>query len=443
MRSSKRQAVVSGLGPNGVLAALELLSRDFEVTVVEKRPDYIRPIHLHLRATYLQDVMRLSPELYRRLLSIATPIEENSRVETTAPEPVPNEIRDRRAATREGAACPVWSRLSTSPERHVRLDNTERLYYDYLQEVAAQPSSGLNIKRGSELSLELGRDGFYEVLLQDTSSHEQDDLGAPDVIVIAEGGKSTTVQTLGLESVRFSYPKYFMSAHVPVPFGPRTRRIDTDVRELARDPGTAPADVSLWASGHGDSGEGTWIVLEVPEALLNQEPKQAEEYFLKGTLLLMSEPGRQVSGEQLRERLEATFRRGALLGRKRGASLPEMEEASRTTFAGTFKFEQQCLRYPAAGKNVVVLGDAAGMGHHALASGLEMGACDLQPLGKLCAGLQGGRPPRECIDEYAEAVFYFRLKLLGMGMNEYYPDAAAGRLRMLQRAAEIFTEEPS
>ena len=36
------RAVVSGLGPNGVAASLELLNRGFQVTVVEKRPGYGR-----------------------------------------------------------------------------------------------------------------------------------------------------------------------------------------------------------------------------------------------------------------------------------------------------------------------------------------------------------------------------------------------------------------
>ena len=209
----------------------------------------------------------------------------------------------------------------------------------------------------------------------------------PALVVIAEGGKSVTVRDLGLESVRFSYPKYFMSAHVTVPFGPRTRRIDTDVRELVDDPGVTPAEVSLWASGHGDSNEGTWVVLEVPQALLHQHPDQAEEYFLKGALLLMGAPI-GAAAEELRAKIKETLHKGALLSRKRGANLPGMEAASKKTFAGTFKFEQQCLRFPAAGKNVVVLGDAAGMGHHALSSGLEMGAYDLVALGVLCEELQ-------------------------------------------------------
>lgn len=432
----RKSAVVSGLGPNGVAAALELLNRGFEVTAVEKRSSYTRPIHLHLRSTYLEDVRRLSPDLHQRLLAIATPIEENSRCYESGEEPVANQIQDRRSRPRQENPCPVWSRITTPTERHVRLDNAERLYFEYLEELAAAPGSKLTIRRGSMLNLERGENGYYRVLLK---GKETDDLGIPQLVIIAEGGKSVSVRRLGLESVRFSYPKYFMSAHVAISFGPRTRRIDTDVRELVDDPAVASTEVSLWASGHGDCSEGTWVVIEVPESLLNQSSEQAEDYFVKGAVLLMSEVAGEMSPQELREKIQATQTRGALLSRERGGKAP----GKTTTFAGTFKFEQQCLRYPAAGNNVVVLGDAAGMGHHALSSGLEMGACDLVPLGELCDALAGEVPPEQCLGGYADAVFQSRIRLLGLGMNEYYPNSAAGRLSILQRAAAIFGEETS
>lgn len=425
-----REAVVSGLGPNGVAAALELLNRGYRVTAVEKRANYTRPIHLHLRATYLADVQRLSPELHRRLMEIATPIVENSRTGESDQAP----LRDRRNRPREGEACPIWSRITAPLERHVRLDSAETLYYEYLEELAAAPSSRLTIRRGSVLSLKQGDDGYYRVRLQ--TADEVEELGIPELVVIAEGGKSTTVQELGLESVRFSYPKYFMSAHVEVPFGPRTLRIDTDVRQLVDDPGVASTEVSLWASGHGDAQEGTWVVIEVPEELLSQDSDEAEDYFVRGAALLMSDVSGELTIEQLRGKVQATHEKGALLSRERGGNEPGMK----ATFAGTFKFEQQCLRYPAAGQNVVVLGDAAGMGHHALSSGLEMGACDLVPLGRLCEDLSVSAD--SAIRAYAEAVFQSRIRLLGLGMNEYYPSSAAGRLSILQRAAAIFGEEP-
>lgn len=439
--SGARHAVVSGLGPNGVVAALELLNRGFVVTVVEKRPMYTRPIHLHLRSTYLADVRRLSPKLYARLVTIATIIEENLRIRDVAEAPVPNHIQDRRSTPRPGKICPIWRRLSTPPERHVRLDNAERLFFDHLEGLAAVESSNLTIRRGSILRLESQEGDFFRVYLEDADGGQSECLGTPEIVVIAEGGKSSTVQKLGLESVRFSYPKYFMSAHVAIPFGPRTLRIDTDVRRLTKDPDSTSAEVSLWACGHGDADEGTWLVIEVPEALVNQQPEQAEEYFLTGAMQLMSEPIIGLSPSELSDRVRATIANGALLSRKRGSKLPGMEVVRKTTFAGTFKFEQQCLRHPAAGKNVVVLGDAAGMGHHALSSGLEMGAHDLGALGELCQALTTTKEATECIAHYADAVFRSRMRLLGLGMNEYYPDSAAGRLKILHRAAELFGED--
>lgn len=441
MSGATHTAVVSGLGPNGVAAALELLAMGFEVTVVEKRPFYTRPIHLHLRSTYLEDIKRLSPSLHQKLMDIATPIVENLRQTTLDHDLMPNHMQDRRARPRDGEPCPVWLRLSTPPERHVRLDNAERLFYQHLKELAAEPGSKLTIRRGCTLRLEPGESESFKVLLKNARTQKTEDLGVPDLVVIAEGGKSTTVRDLGLESVRFSYPKYFMSAHVAMPFGPRTRRIDTDVRALVDDPAAGQAEVSLWASGHGDADEGTWVVIEVPETLLHQRPEQAEEYFVKGAMLLMNQPRVELLEQETENKIRASLGEGAILSRKRGAVVPSMDSAGKSPFAGTFKFEQQCLKYPAAGNNMVVLGDAAGMGHHALSSGLEIGAFDLLALRRLGTALLEREDGAKAVSDYAEEVFESRLKLLSLGMNEYYPNDATGRLKMLQKAAELWAEE--
>src|SRR5262249_55964804 len=107
-------------------------------------------------------------------------------------------------------------------------------------------------------------------------------LGAPDLIVLAEGGKSATARRLGLEKLCFSYPKYFMSAHIDHAFGPRTRRID---REVSCGRGTK--EVSLWAIGHGDPGQGTWIIQEVPWELRDHTAGHYLEYFSEGAALLL------------------------------------------------------------------------------------------------------------------------------------------------------------
>ena len=424
-----------------MLAALELFRRGYRVTTVEKRPEFTRPIHLHLRPSYLEDIRRISPELHRRLMIISTPIEENERLASTHTEPQPAYPQDRRSSARAGSPCPVWTRLSTPPSRHVRLNHAESLFCQFIHEIEGAHEPRFVIQRGYELGLRSTDSDRYEVFSRRQEGGRIEDLGAPDIVVIAEGGKSDSVRALQLENVRFSYPKYFMSAHIDLPFGPRTRRIDTDLTKLVEQPGFPSTPLSLWASGHGEYDEGTWIVLEVPERLLDQHAEQAHEYFLRGATLLMEDTAENGSQAHLREQISAALRQGAHLARK-SVGLPDVEAASKPTFAGTFKFEQQCLRFPAAGSNVVVLGDSAGMGHHALSSGLEMGVLDLIPLGRLCDHLQEGNDPKQGIAEYASTVFSSRLRLLAIGMNEYYPNAKGGRLQMLQRAAEFSRKDP-
>ena len=448
----QRTAVVSGLGPNGVLAALELLRCGYQVTVVEKRPTYTRPIHLHLRATYLEDVCRLSLKLHARLMEISTPIEENLRTRHPQPGPLAKQrkrwldsfrrfFRKSSSETQPPQGCEVTRRLLTQPLRHVRLDSLERLFYSYLngltrltaEDYGSKRAYRVVIRRGFHLYLKPDASHRYSASIRKMKSNEDpENLGFPDLVVLAEGGKSSSVSRLGLETVRFSHPKHFMSAHVDVPFGPRTHRIDADVRQLLKDPSTGAAEVSLWACGHGDPAEGTWVVIEVPEGILTQLPEQAENLFVEGAMVLLgSEP--PARNQELRQKIRRSVAEGAILTNSRRA----MDRAEGTPFAGTFKFEQQCLLHPAAGHNVVVLGDAAGMGHHALSSGLEMGACDLAPLRRLVQDLADAKDPAAAVDRYAQTVYRSRITLLALGMREYYPTLLAEELDLL-RAADFF-----
>lgn len=432
-----KTAVVSGLGPNGVLAALELMQAGYHVTVVEKRPAYTRPIHLHLRQSYLDDVRRLSPKLHAKLMALATPIQHMERTRRPGSVSVMSQNWPAGHESLSSEDRAVRERLMTAPVAHVRLDSAERLFYTYLSgltglQYGLDAAHRLTIRRGFHLELEpdaLGR--FHASIrpadLADPHAPQAESLGIPDLVVLAEGGKSASVQKLGLQNVRFSYAKFFMSAHVPVSFGPKTRRVDTNVRHVVK--GEEAAEVSFWACGHGDPKQGTWIVLEVPESMMRGTPEQAIEFFVAGANMLF---GTTAHAETIRRSVADRN----LLGSARRCTSPD-GAAHGTPFAGTFKFEQQCLRNPGLGANLVVIGDSAGMGHHALSSGLEMGACDLQPLRKLAQAIARGEDANEAVRAYGERVFRSRMTLLALGMREYYPALDFDPVDLLHRAAEL------
>lgn len=362
------RAVVSGLGPNGMLATLRLVQAGYEVTAVEQRVSYGRSIHLCLRRGYLEDLEALDGVLRSKLEPIMCSIEAIEHIKTERIVSHPS---------REASLLPeagVAERLAKAPSVLVRLDELERVFFGHLSELRSQ--AGLRILRGAPLKVEAGARECYSVRVGDEL------VSAPEIIVVAEGGKSSTARQLGRAPERLSGPKLYLSVHVDAAVGPISRRIDTEVSV-----GEQHVPVCFWATGHRDPKKGTWIVLEVPAAL---HAGQGSQSFDRGYF-------------------EAASRQ-----------LLECETApapSPAGLRGTFRFEQQLLVDPVAGKNLVFFGDVAGMGHHALGTGLELGASDLRALGALIAGEVGSG-----LGAYRRALVESRVALLAFGLREYHPD---------------------
>jgi len=335
-------AVVSGLGPNGMLAALKLRAEGFQVIAADQRPSYTRSIHLNLRQSWIDCVRSLDADLASKLLAVATPIAE---FQGRPPHPVPLPYEGRGDSV-------LWRRLSERPSLHVRLDELERVFHAHLASL-----SGVEVLRDTRVCV-LGEDWFSARLGGRL-------VEKPALIVAAEGGKSPTARALGLAMVKVSAPRFYVSVHVDYSLGPITRRLDVD-------------GVSHWAVGHGDPSRGTWLVLEIPEAVHAGRPS-------------------------------STFDR-AYYSRAAETLLGLVPEPSAEGLRGTFRFEQQLMPRPAAGSNLVFFGDAAGMGHHALGTGLELGAWDSVLL-----------TPELQIDDYAARVRDSRIELLAFGMHEYDP----------------------
>ena len=191
-------AVVSGFGPNGMLAALQLAAAGYDVTGVEQRTSYARTIHLCLRRTYFEDVRALDEALHDKLWAIAAPIEEIQHVSGT------RETRTRPHASALSPTATVSERLQQDPIVHVRLDELERVFCEHL--CGLDPRRGIRLMRGTQLvvTAEPGAKAFSAVCGSQVTS-------APDLIVVAEGGKSPTARLLGKRTQKLSTPKLYLS----------------------------------------------------------------------------------------------------------------------------------------------------------------------------------------------------------------------------------------
>ncbi|MBL8956422.1 MAG: hypothetical protein JNK82_36950 [Myxococcaceae bacterium] len=351
---------MSGLGPNGMLAALKLRAEGFDVVAADQRPAYNRSIHLNLRRSWLETVRSLDATLAEKLAAVTTPIRAFERL--------PHHDAAPFRLKRESALA---RRLATQPELHVRLDELERVFCAHLVKLP-----GIEVLTHTRVTV----DGS-DVRLGDRR------LEAPALIVAAEGGKSPTARQLGLSMVKVSAPRFYISVHVDHSVGPITRRLDVD-------------GLSSWAVGHGDPARGTWLVLEIPEKVHAGRPSSTidREHFERGA--------RQLLGV--------------------------VPEPSAEGLRGTFRFEQQLLPRPVAGSNVLFLGDSAGMGHHALGTGLELGAWDI---GFLRKGMS--------LEDHAARVVEARIELLAFGMHEYYPSLAEDPTEWIRQAITQGTDAVS
>lgn len=370
-------AIVSGLGPNGMLAARTLLEHGWHVTGVEQRAAYGRGIHLSLRQSYFDAVRALDASLADALSAIASDIEALEHVGHASVRPAPRTI---------AMDASVRERLEAPPVKHVRLDKLEQTWWAHLTSCAPDR---LRVARGSTFAI-------------DAETHacriDDEDVAQVDLVVIAEGGKSRSAQQLGLAPVRLSAARLYQSVHVQESVGPVTRRMDADV-----DVAGVTQRVSFWATGHGDAALGTWLVLEVPAAIHGDRPSRVTD--------------------------RAYFDRWAraLLG------LAHAPTPTSSPFSGTFRFEQQMLRVPRAEGRVLFFGDAAGMGHHAPSTGLELGVCDQRALAAVLAG--------GTLDAYGRTVARARVALLAFGLREYYPGLTVDPTPFIEAALEAPAED--
>ncbi len=373
--TTRPTAVVSGLGPNGALAVLQLLRSGFDVVAAEQRPRHERPIHVGVRRSWLDAVGAVSAgdgDLLRRVTATTSPIAHSERRGPHGDETT--------TTVDEAASGATADRLRAAPIVHARIDELERAFAAHL-DALARDGGRLTLRRGRRVVVVPGAGGRSTVELIDENGAPPI-LLAPDLVVIAEGGKSVNARRLDVRAVKLSPPRHYLSVHVRTPIGPITRRVDGEAG-------------SCWATGHADPAKGTWIVVETaaPAASLGRDAFDEAAFVVGARRLLDASAG---------------LDQGPLA-------------AIDHPFRGTFRFEQQLLLRPAFGDDVVFFGDCAGMGHHAHCSGLELGACDAAALAILAADLAGGGARRAAVDAYAAAVRRSRVELAAFGLAEYDP----------------------
>lgn len=431
-----------------MIAALEFLAAGFNVTAVEKRSSYVRTTHLSLRQSFFDDLNDLDPVLHEKLLSIATPIEDVQWLKLAAGTMESAHHKPKDASTRSVSEQSVEERLHAPKAFHVQLRELETLFAQHLQGLATQNRAGeaqLKLYREFAVQLAPQSDNRFGVAIVPSKNDGRPsmDLGVPDLVLLTEGGKGTHAAAFDKPMTKLSGKKYYLSAHVSTPLGPITRRVDSEAGALVDtlQPSVPPqTPVSLWATGHGESSKGTWIVMEVPEPMRLETGEAALEYFLEGSALLfgLDAPGLSPAQRQTlaaeAEQLKGLQAPGVPANHQ---ALKQRIAQSRTPgFSGIFTFEQQMQADPRLGSNVLLAGDGAGMGHHHFSTGLEMGIIDRRAFRAMAQAIHRGEPNETAIARAAEAIVSHRVALMSLGLPEYYTEADFDTTELVRRSLD-------
>ncbi len=453
-----KNAIVVGAGPAGLMAAMELLQNGANVTIVEQRDAYSRPIHFNVRGELLHHLAEKCPHLVDKILAKMGTIERAEIIDGTVTSLTDSQLADLRAAepNREFTLTPYGLKIGQQPLGLPKPDATlatfggrvmmespsvgqiavtelEEILYEELERMSKEPTTGsaptVTILRDHRPEYVKDAEGNYRVSVTRVRAEIQADgrpkwvaagakmnLPPADLVVVAEGANSETRNgALGVEKIERTFVSpgaVFIAGSIKggaktdkAPNGGLIRRRYAEMK----DPATGEIHgIRQIIVGHAKLDR-TWLLVEVPP-FIKLEGKAAVEAYYREHAGYVSE----MTPEQM---------------------------ATREIIWGPnpFVMQQFISKTAVQGNNLILIGDAVGNAHFLTSGGMNT-ACVPHSfaLQTLLENLRAGVDRKEALKRYDLRAIAGTKEWLRVGYAEFGRQIAAANFG--QAFSEAFRE---
>lgn len=389
------KATIVGAGPAGLAQASLLLKRAKEIgltelTIVELRSSYTRPVGLALRQMSLDALAWLNPDAHKALvkksgLDGGTPFIDGRDASVDAGS-AQRFDQERVHASGDSVAAHAQAMMSQKTMALVTLSDVEQCYWSGLEKLAS--SAGVKLRKVREHDVDVSKDAtsgtvsiaFTPMGVLDKGERKavgaQEKLAAQDLVIVAQGVNCAVRRKLDTPGGETASPADRFIAAVFSEPGKESGSARSVYREdVVVDTSTGETQtVRLVRGVHARNGS-HWCLAQVPESLKFTESidalSQAERARLRAVVApRVQKQGRAVVdadlvGQKVAEEAEAYFKQQHA---KTGTvDLP-------ITY-GPSLFSMQAKRFSTTllGANCVAVGDAVGTSHFNVSGGAATG----------------------------------------------------------------------
>jgi|GEM_PF-1601601 len=388
------RAAVLGGSISGLMSTLVLAKLGFKVALYEKRSEYNRKVQWGVRQSFINYLASIDNDIAKKFKSISSNICNDYRF-----------LTDKCSLYKEGAYL-HQQRNSPSDGAYVEQDlsGKETLGEEIVCLVPAKDLEKLLFKEVNRLkAVTIYRKESPQVKYEDSTGAysliEDEGAASYDLIVVCEGAASQTRDAVGISSMALSRPVAQVSGQADLKrYGMIIERLHNIQHEDVPKEGLL---LSLLIST--DRRKASWIVGDISSeclAKLNDNPDSSKEESI------VAEEFRRVAARTMftaeAEIVEARYQ-GVVQKLKR------------------FDLQAKISNKAMAGNNLVLAGDAVGVGHWSVGGGMHVaGVCHISRLKVLASALKDSSDRQSALQKYNDGVLADTIAWISRGIKDYY-----------------------